>query len=297
MINFTKALSVFATMLAFTNADPIREPARLRLNADLIKTVFHSGDQRILDIFSDLEWEEPDGLLQNFIGSITTVDGIDPENYDFEIFLNDPEKKFIGFEGKNLRFVGKAKYDGVEYSFQAPVKEFRLEMEMIHDPDKEIAKINKDAMMPTAKQFSFDLDDVAVEGGADEALRQLFKDESEKAVLTAYEDIWEGDFETMSKLPLESFLPMLLLKQISSVAKTFEIAPNYLEYGFDPEIFYAKDRPFFKKKRSMLKEIDSEFTEQKEGDDPFAFQIILDENVVNAFLLDFVLYEKAFSLR
>lgn len=47
----------------------------------------------------------------------------------------------------------------------------------------------------------------------------------------------------------------------------------------------------------MLKEIDSEFTEQEEGDDPFAFQIILDENVVNAFLLDFVLYEKAFSLR
>lgn len=53
----------------------------------------------------------------------------------------------------------------------------------------------------------------------------------------------------------------------------------------------------------MLKEIDSVFTEgyvdqndnPKSGD--YAVQIILDENVVNAFLLDFVLYEKAFSLR
>jgi hypothetical protein len=36
-------------------ADPIREPARLRINSDLLKTVFHSGDQRILEVFKDLE--------------------------------------------------------------------------------------------------------------------------------------------------------------------------------------------------------------------------------------------------
>lgn len=90
---------------------------------------------------------------------------------------------------------------------------------------------------------------------------------------------------------------MLLLKQISSVATTFEIAPDRLDYGFDPEIFYKNDRPFFKKKRSMLKEIDSEFSELEEGQDPYAFQLIMDENVINAFLLDFVLYEKAFSIR
>lgn len=48
----------------------------------------------------------------------------------------------------------------------------------------------------------------------------------------------------------------------------------------------------------MLKEIDSEFTEPEEdGQDPYAIQMILDENIVNAFLLDFILFEKAFSLR
>ena len=112
-----------------------------------------------------------------------------------------------------------------------------------------------------------------------------------------YDEMWEGDFASLGKLPLESFLPMLFLKQVGSVATTFEITPVHLEYGFDPEIFYKNERPFFKKKRSMLKEIDSEFSDVEEGQDPYAFQLILDENVVNAFLLDFVLYEKAFSMR
>jgi hypothetical protein len=44
MIGFTKALAFFATTIIVSRADPIREPARLRLNADLLKTVFHSGD-------------------------------------------------------------------------------------------------------------------------------------------------------------------------------------------------------------------------------------------------------------
>ena len=114
----------------------------------------------------------------------------------------------------------------------------------------------------------------------------------------AYDIMWEGDFAKLGKLPLESFLPMLLLKQIGSVAKTFSVSPQYLEYGFDPEVFYQDGRPIFKKKKSMLKEIDSEFTEpEEEGQDPYAIQMILDENIVNAFLLDFVLFEKAFSLR
>lgn len=52
-------------------------------------------------------------------------------------------------------------------------------------------------------------------------------------------------------------------------------------------------RPFDNKKRSLLKEINSKFTE----DNKFGFQVIFDENVVNAFFLDFVLYEQALSLR
>jgi hypothetical protein len=166
------------------------------------------------------------------------------------------------------------------------------------DVDEDVAKINKDAMMPTTKAFRFEIGDITTDLGEDDStIKSVLKEQSEKAVREAYEEVWEGDFARLGKMPLESFLPMLLLKQISSVATTFEITPDHLDFGFDPEIFYKQDRPFFKKKRSMLKEIDSEFSELEEEQDPYAFQLILDENVVNAFLLDFVLYEKAFSMR
>lgn len=155
-------------------------------------------------------------------------------------------------------------------------------------------------MRPTTKQFSIEFGEFTInlEDAENQAvIKGALRGESANAVRNAYEDIWDGDLSAMGKLPLESFLPMIVLKQISSVAKTFEITPNHLEYGFDPEMFYSKQRPFYKKKRAMLKEIDSEFSEKEDGEDPYAFQVILDENVVNAFLLDFVLYEKAFSLR
>lgn len=45
-------------------------------------------------------------------------------------------------------------------------------MEMKPDEEPEIAKINKDAMMPTAKRFTFDLDELTFEGGeVDETLK------------------------------------------------------------------------------------------------------------------------------
>jgi hypothetical protein len=98
MLSFNKALAFFATTLVCSMADPIREPARLRLNADLLKTVFHSGDQRILDVFTDLQLQ-PEAQLEELTGSLMTVEGVDAETYDFDLYLNDPDKQFLGFGG------------------------------------------------------------------------------------------------------------------------------------------------------------------------------------------------------
>ena len=45
--------------------------------------------------------------------SLTTDEGIDPEEYDFDVMLDDEKKEdgeevdaTMGFEGKNLRIVG-----------------------------------------------------------------------------------------------------------------------------------------------------------------------------------------------
>ena len=47
----------------------------------------------------------------------------------------------------------------------------------------------------------------------------------------------------------------------------------------------------------MLKAIDSQFSTQTDGEDPVMVSFILDENAINSFLLEFVLVERAFSLR
>lgn len=47
----------------------------------------------------------------------------------------------------------------------------------------------------------------------------------------------------------------------------------------------------------MLKAIQSYFSDPEEGEDDFLFQMIIDENALNSFILDFVLIDKNFSLR
>lgn len=44
--------------------------------------------------------------------------------------------------------------------------------------------------------------------------------------------------QKLSNLPVESFLPMLLLKHLGSFARDFEINPNFFEYGFDQEMVF-----------------------------------------------------------
>ena len=98
-------------------------------------------------------------------------------------------------------------------------------------------------------------------------------------------------------MPVESFLPMIFLRYLTGFAKDQTISPEHLEYGFDPEMLFEGVRPFPKKKGELLKEINSEFSVAEEGSDPKFIQLIVDENAINTFILDFVLVERAFSLR
>ena len=43
-------------------------------------------------------------------GSLTTVEGVEADKYDFDFYLNEPAKPFLGLGGSNLRFVGKGKF-------------------------------------------------------------------------------------------------------------------------------------------------------------------------------------------
>ena len=130
-----------------------------------------------------------------------------------------------------------------------------------------------------------------------DSLLTLLRSQIEAGIRSTYEEIWEGELDKIANMPVESFLPMLALRHIGSFAKEFSLSPENIEYGFDPEMYFERMRETPKKKKGLLKAIDSEFTAVEEGEDPKLLQLIIDENAFNSFILDFVLVEKAFSLR
>ena len=116
-------------------------------------------------------------------------------------------------------------------------------------------------------------------------------------ILEIYDDLWSGDVSKIAVMPVESFLPMLFLRYIIGFAMNQKISQEHLDFGFDPDMALSSVRPYPPKKAEMLKEINSEFSVPDEGEDPKFIQLIIDENSVNTFIYDFVLVERAFSLR
>ena len=118
-------------------------------------------------------------------------------------------------------------------------------------------------------------------------------------MLQAYNGVFEGDMQKLSNLPVESFLPLLLMKHLASFAKDFDITPEHLEYGFDTEMIFELDKSkSSSRKRTLLKEIETEFSSNKlEDGDSKAFQIIIDENAINSYLLEFVMIDRSVSAR
>ena len=103
--------------------------------------------------------------------------------------------------------------------------------------------------------------------------------------------------DSLSSMPVESFLPMIMIRHIGGFAWEQNIDPKAITFGFDPEMLFERIRPAPKQKKEMLKEIHSEFSTQTENDDQTMISFIMDENAINSFLLEFVLIERAFSLR
>lgn len=88
-----------------------------------------------------------------------------------------------------------------------------------------------------------------------------------------------------------------MIRHVGGFALEQTIDSKAIQFGFDPEMVFESVRPTPAKKKSMLKEINSEFSSMTESEDPIMLSFILDENAINSFLLEFVLVERAFSLR
>lgn len=98
-------------------------------------------------------------------------------------------------------------------------------------------------------------------------------------------------------MPVESFLPMLVLRYVATFSQHVDINNDMLGFGFDPELVLKSYRPPSPKKQKLLKAIDSTFSEPEEGENKHAISIIVDENLFNTVILDFVIIDQSFSLR
>lgn len=117
----------------------------------------------MLEAFTDLkvtlgEQSETCPDFKSAVFSLTTAEGVDLSTYDFDVSLNDEEKGYLGFEGKNLRVKGKATFnEDKEVEFEVPVEKLRFEVQFVAEDNKEILAINKNAKKPEVKDFEFGL--------------------------------------------------------------------------------------------------------------------------------------------
>ena len=152
------SLKRFASLVSFglaaletVKAEQVQHPLRLMFNSDVLLTLFNKGDQRMLEAFSDLkisveEKSEKCPDFESAVFSLKPNEGIDVDSYDFDVSINDPDKGYLGFEGKDLRITGIAKFgEGREISFSAPIDKLRLEAEFVPEDNKEVLEINKEA--------------------------------------------------------------------------------------------------------------------------------------------------------
>ena len=166
-------------------ADQVENPLRLKFNSDVLKALFHKGDQRMLDVLQDLtigptdkEPEYAEAFQANFaqcptfksgVYSVTVEEGQSKHDFDFDVSFGG-EDQFMGFEGRGLRAIGQATFesdDGSlrELSFSGPITKFKLETEFVAEDNKDIIEINKRATKPTVKDFSIDIGQLVFEGG------------------------------------------------------------------------------------------------------------------------------------
>ena len=99
----------------FAMAEQVQNPLRLMFNTDVLRTLFAKGDQRMLEAFVDLKitLEEPSESCPDFTNTVFSIvpnEGIEKADYDFDISIKDEGKDYMGFEGKDLRMVGKSMF-------------------------------------------------------------------------------------------------------------------------------------------------------------------------------------------
>lgn len=175
----------------------------------------------MLDAFTDLklsptEKDEACPDLDSATFSLTTQEGVNINEYDFDLSLDD----WLGFGATDLRLKGTVKFEGDrEVNFTAPVEHFRLEAEFVPEDNNEVLQINPKALKPTVKDFKFDLGDIVLDDASiSEGCKKALEEGLVEGVMQMYDSIWDGDLDSLSIMPVESFLPLILIRHVGGFA-------------------------------------------------------------------------------
>ena len=175
----------------------------------------------MLDAFSELklsleEKSEKCPELNSATFDLTTREGVDKDTYDFNLSMDD----WLGFEAKDLRLVGTAQFEGDrESAFQVPVDLLKLEAEFVAEDNEEVLQINPKAEKPTVKDFTLEIGDVVFDDSTISADCQSELNEGlVEGVMQMYDSIWNGDLDSLSVMPVESFLPLIMIRHVGGFA-------------------------------------------------------------------------------
>ena len=254
-------------LAAFTDlvlAEQVHPPLRLQFNPDVIVKLFHSGDQNILNAFADISLDQELSAAENISDttfSLKVADGIDFDSYDFDLFINEDGSGKYGVQGKDLRVVGSLTPQGSEtpIEFEAPVTKFNVDIEFVPETMEEILVINKDAEAPQLKELLFEVGDVTFASeGADEATATILKEAINSGFLRTYDELWDGSaIERMTKMPVESFLPLIFFRHMAGFSQDTTFNNDAFNFGFDPELIFQRARETPKRKKEILRTVES----------------------------------------
>ena len=105
-------------------------------------------------------------------------------------------------------------------NYTVPVTTFRLMGELTAEDNPDIVKYNKNSKKPQVKEFNFDLGKITFEDGSNvpEGCYETLHEGISDGVNQIYDDLMSGDLDSLSLMPVESFLPIILIRHIGGFA-------------------------------------------------------------------------------
>ena len=309
-----KILGMLCLLMAATTqaSKMLHNPLRVRLNSELIKQVFHKKDQDLLNVLhniplGDFALGANEATIKGLSVSLEPVEGVSHDEFNYRLSLD--QETFLGIEADELYLRGTGQIvhagseTGEEFTLEGPVSGFRVAFEVKEVPESsETAKQSKKIDF---KSIDFTLvEETTVvksasalfqEHGHAAELKKWVREQLSAALLQIKDDAFLGKDTVLAKLPALSLAPMVGLYFAAFGADRMHFTDEFIEYEFSPvSLKLVKQANLYEE---FLKEIDTAFAPMQDGEESSALQLIVDQNIVNGFIGQFLKIEKTWSLR